>query len=153
MPPFYLSMPPFYCQDFGSSLLSFLWTLFLIDTLFHLHLFGVVGFYHVPSSDACFAVLFCFFSISFIVFGASLLTAVRPQFLLILKSAPSGWVLTSPLWGSPGKRTDACVLLSGAGVCSSEMHHHIQWCVWVFMSLVWLWAACLLTGRFVLLFC
>ena len=50
---------PLYFQDFGSSLLSLLWILFQVDCPFSLHLFGLVGFYHAPSS-ACFSVFsFC----------------------------------------------------------------------------------------------
>ena len=58
MPPFYLSVAPFYFQDFGSSLLSLLWILFQV--LLPLHLFSLVGFYHVPSTAICFS-LFSFY--------------------------------------------------------------------------------------------
>ena len=53
---FYLAAPPFYFWDFGSSLLSFFWILFQVDCIFPCHLFGLVEFYHVPSSAPCFSV-------------------------------------------------------------------------------------------------
>ena len=51
-----LSMPPFYFQKFGSSLLLFFWIIFLVDFLFTVQLFNPVGFNHVPSSSGCFSV-------------------------------------------------------------------------------------------------
>ena len=51
-----LSMPPFYFQKFGSSLLLFFWIIFLVDFLFTVPLFNPVGFNHVPSSSGCFSV-------------------------------------------------------------------------------------------------
>ena len=59
MPPTCLSVPLFYFQDFRSSLLSLFWIYFHVDCLF-LHLFGLLGFHHVPSAAACFYVIsFC----------------------------------------------------------------------------------------------
>ena len=53
-------MPPFYFQDFESSLLSLLLILFQVNCLFHLHLFSLVGFYHVALSAGCFSLFpFC----------------------------------------------------------------------------------------------
>ena len=56
---FYLFLH-FIFKIFESSLLSLLWILILVDCLFLLHLFGLEGFYHVPSSAGCFSVFsFC----------------------------------------------------------------------------------------------
>ena len=56
----FLVFSPFYFQDFWSSLLSLPWILFQVDCLFHLHLFGLLGFYLAPSSAVCFCVFsFC----------------------------------------------------------------------------------------------
>ena len=53
-------MSPFYFQGIESSLLSLLWILLQVDCLFPVPLFGLVGFYHVPSSAAYFSVFsFC----------------------------------------------------------------------------------------------
>ena len=54
----YLSVPLFFIfifHNFGSSLLITL-NSFQVDCLFPCHLFGLVGFYCVPSSAACFSV-------------------------------------------------------------------------------------------------
>ena len=45
---FYLAAPPFYFWDFGSSLLSFFWILFQVDSLSPPLLFDLGGTYHVP---------------------------------------------------------------------------------------------------------
>ena len=71
MPPFYLTVPPLHFQDFRSSLLSLLWILFQVNSLFPLHLFGLVNFYHVPSSAAYFSVfsfclIYCVWSLLFV---------------------------------------------------------------------------------------
>ena len=59
MPPVYLSVFPFCFQDFWSSLLSLLCILFQVVYLFP-RLFGLVGFYCVPSYAAYFSVFsFC----------------------------------------------------------------------------------------------
>ena len=57
----YLSVPLFFIfifHNFGSSLLITL-NSFQVDCLFPCHLFGLVGFYCVPSSAACFSVFSC----------------------------------------------------------------------------------------------
>ena len=57
----FLVFSPFCFWDFGSSLLSLLWILFQVDCLFHLHLFGLVGFYLAPSSVTYFFCCFLFY--------------------------------------------------------------------------------------------
>ena len=46
--PDYLSVTPFYFQNFRSVLLSLFWILFQVDSLSPPLLFALVGFYHVP---------------------------------------------------------------------------------------------------------
>ena len=84
-----LSVPPFYLQDFGSSLLPLLWILFQVECLFPLHLSGLVGFYYVPSSAWMFLCLFIL---------SDLLCLGSPFCRLPLH----GWVWTSALRRFPG---------------------------------------------------
>ena len=69
----FLVFSPFCFRDFGSSLLSLLWILTQIGCLFHLHLFGLVGFYLAPLSVTNFFVISFFF---FLMGGAVFLSTL-----------------------------------------------------------------------------
>ena len=129
----------------GSSLLSLLWNLFQIDCLFPLHFFGLVGFYHISSSAASFSV----FSSCLIYCEWGLLSTGCKAIVPLMCGIFPPWV-----------GLDQCLMkLSWLGdwhlcSCLSKGRCHAQWDVWgVSVNLVWLWAACLLMGKVVLLFC
>ena len=124
------------------------WIIFIIITLtsfsnrlFPLHFFGLVSFYHVPSSATCSSV----FSFCLIYCVWSLLSAgwmvVAP---LDCGVRPHEWGWTSATCRLPGWEDLCLLLVTGVGPCCSEGQCH--------MGSAWLWAACLLTGRAVFLF-
>ena len=135
MPPFYLSVPPFYFLDFWSSLLSLLWILFQV--LFPLHVFSLVGFYHVPSTAVCFS--FLSFYLMCCVWGPPF-CRLQGHSSSYVASTSHGWGWTSSLWKFPGWCMELdLVFLKGNATPSSVLR--------VSMGLVWLWAAYLLMGR------
>ena len=90
----YLSETPFCFQDFESSSLSLFWIIFQEGSL-TLLLFGLVGFYHVPSPAAYFcAFLFCLVCS---VWGPPFLQKGVSYFLLFVVPTPCGWGWTSGL--------------------------------------------------------
>ena len=121
----------FYFQDFGLPLLSLLWILFQVDWLFPLYLFGLVGFFHVPSS-----------TVSFSVFSFSLICCLKSPFW----SFPGHisfyfWILLPVDGDIPMScedfligRTAAYLLADGAGSWLSERQCCTQWCV---LGLFW----------------
>ena len=123
-----LSVTPFYFQGFESSLLSFLWIIFQIDCFFPLHLFGLLGFYHVPSSAAHFLCLSIVFNLLCLGF---------PFYRTLGHSSSHLWSL--PTMGGAGPvphdgflvgGTGAFVLVDRTGSCLSEWQFCIiQWCV------------------------
>ena len=149
MPPVYLSVPPFYFQDFESFLLSLLWILFQIDCLFPLHLFGLMGFYLCFFIWGMFLCLFIFFN---------LLCLWSPFFGL------DGY--STQLWSlPPWMGLDQCLVkvswLGDLFLCSGEWSWILSlWravscpvvCFGLSMGLVWFWVACLLMCRAVFLF-
>ena len=131
-----LSVPPFYLQDSGSSLLPLLWILFQVECLFPLHLSGLVGFYHVPSSAECFSVFsFCL---------TDLLCLGSPFCRLPLH----GWVWTSALRRFPGW-VYLCLRSGGWSWILSlwRVTPCPVVCLGMSMGLIWLWTAFLLMGR------
>ena len=141
MPPFYLSVPPFYFQDFGSSLLSLLWMLFQV--LFPLHLFSLVGFYHVPLTAVRFS-LFSFYLMCCV--WDSPFCRLQGHSSSYVVPTSHGWGWTSSLWKFPGWCMElVLVFLKGSAMSSTVLG--------VSVCSVWLWLACLLMCRVVLLFC
>ena len=149
MPLFYLSVSPYYFWDFWSCLLSLLWIYFQVDFLFPFSLFGLMDFCHVPSSAAHFSVfLFC---LIYCIWG--LLCA--------------GWKVIVPLncGGCQVDLEQCLVKVSWLG----ELVSVFWWQSWILslwraipcsssmflvsLGLLWLWAACLLIGRTVFIFC
>ena len=122
----FLVFSPLYFQDFGSSLLSFLLILFQVDSLFPLHLFGLVGFYFALSS----AVYFCFFILlNLLCFGSDFCR-------LQVRSSHCFWCL--PQLGKVGsvgyvgflvEGSGACVVVDEAGSCISGGQDHVHWCI------------------------
>ena len=113
---------PLYFQGFGSSLLSSLWILFQADCPFSLHLFGLVGFYHAPSS-ACFSVFsFC---LIYCVWGL-LSAGWKIIITLNLESAACWWGWTSAHEVFLVRGTCACSLVDGAESCLSKGQCQVQ---------------------------
>ena len=140
----YLCIHLFCIFFWGSSLLSLLWNLFQIDCLFPLHFFGLVGFYHI-SSAASFSV----FSSCLIYCEWGLLSTGFKAIVPLVCGICPPWV-----------GLDECLVkLSWLGdwylsSCPSEGQVSCSMgCSGVSVSLVWLWAACLLMGKVVFLFC
>ena len=146
----YLSVTPFYFQNFGYSLLSLLWILFQVEWLFPLDLFFLF-FNHVSSSVACFSVFS--FHLIYCVWG--LFSAGCKVIAPLICGICPPWVCwTSALWR-----------FSDWG----DFHlHSFGWnwilslwkamscpvvCFCVSMDLVWLWVACLLMGSTSFLIC
>ena len=77
--PGYLSVTPFYFQDFGSFSLSLFGILYQVDSLFLPLLFGLVGIYHVPLPAKYFSAFsFCLYC----CVGMACILAVCDSFLL-----------------------------------------------------------------------
>ena len=107
----------------GSSLLSLLWILFQLSCLFPFHLFGLVDFYHVSSSLACFSVFsFC---LIYCVWGL-LSAGWKVIVTLNLESAACGWDWTSVHEVFLVRGTCACVLVDGGESCLSEGQGQVQ---------------------------
>ena len=111
-----ISVPPFYFQDVGSSLLSILWILFLVDHLYSLNLFDLVDFYHVSSSTACFCL---FISFNVLCLGSPL-CRLQVVVLVICRVLPSSWVGPVPHEGFLVEGASVCVLVGRAGSGLSE---------------------------------
>ena len=124
MPPFYLSVPPLYFQDFGSSLLSLLWILFQV--LFSVHLFSLVGFYHVPSTAVCFF-LFSFYLMCCVWGSPFCRLQGHSSSYVVSTSHGGGW--TSSWWKLSGWCMELdLVFLKGSAMSSSVL--------WVSMGFV-----------------
>ena len=131
-----LSVPPFYPQELGSSLLPLLWLLFQAECLFPLHLSGLVGFCHVPSSAECFS-----------VFSFCLIYCLRSPFCrLPLRGRVWARALRRlPVW------VDLCLCSGGWGWILSlwRIVPRPLVCLGASMGSMCLWIAYLLMGRLV----
>ena len=86
-----------------------------MDFLFPLHLFCLVGFYHAPSSAACFSVFsFCLINCVWGLLSRGCKVVVIP-----MESTPSVWGWTLRLLGWR-RGTSSCVLVGEAGSCLSK---------------------------------
>ena len=149
--PGYLSVTPFCFQDFGSFLLSLFWIVFRVDSLSPPLLFGVVGIYPVPLPDEYFSAfsscldcciwgglsVFWQFVVPLYCGGSSLWVGldgwlVKVSWLGSLCWCSGEWSWISSLWS-----------VMKCPVMSFEMS----------MGLVWLWAACILKLRAMILCC
>ena len=107
-----------------SILFSRFWIIFNITTmnsfsgecLFPLHLFGLLGFYHVPSSTACFCL---FISFNVLCLGSPL-CRLQVVVLVICRVLPSSWVGPVPHEGFLVEGASVCVLVGRAGSGLSE---------------------------------
>ena len=107
----------------ASSLLWLLWIFFQLNCLFSLHLFGLVDFYHVSSSVACFSVFsFC---LIYCVWGL-LSAGWKIIITLNLESAACWWGWTSAHEVFLVRGTCACSLVDGAESCLSKGQCQVQ---------------------------
>ena len=148
MYPFYLSVSPFYFQDFGSSLL--LWIVFQVGFSFPLLLFGLRGFYHCYFICCMLLCLLILFDLLYLGYPFCRMQSCSSSYCV--ESALSGWGWVSilcrfPDWG------DCCLCSGGWSLILSPWRAvpHLQVCFGVFVNLVWIWVACLLMGRIVFL--
>ena len=150
--PVYLYVTPFCFQDFGSSLLSWFWILFQVDSLSPPRLFGLVRIYNVPLPAEYFSTFsFCLEC-------------------CVCRSLSEGWKFLVPfycgaccLWVGLDQWLDKVSWLGKLvsvfwwvklDLFSLECNEVSSTEFWgVSMGLVWLWEACILMLRAVFLHC